>query len=124
MKNTKGFTLIEIIAVIALLAVIGLVAAPSIIRSLKTADTNQYDGFVEDLYLATETYINLNESTYANLKTVGGTATITIGKLREEKLVKAKLVNPKTNKTVPDSASVKVTVQADLTFKYEYIDAS
>lgn len=124
MKNQKGFTLIEIIAVIALLAVVSLVAAPSIIKSLKTADTNQYDQFVEDLYMATETYIQLNQGTYSQLKVAGATATITVGKLREENLVKAKLINPKTNKTVSDAASIKVTVQADLTFGFEYVDAS
>ncbi|MDD3341860.1 MAG: type II secretion system protein [Bacilli bacterium] len=122
MKNKRAFTLVEVIAVIALLAVISLVAAPSIIKSLKQADENKYNDFLDNLYLASETYLQQNQMQYPELKTAGGNITITVGKLREENLVKAKLTNPKTEKVVTDNSTITVTVESDFTFSYNFVE--
>lgn len=37
MKNKKGFTLVEIVAAIAIMAIIGLIAVPSVIKKFNTS---------------------------------------------------------------------------------------
>ena len=37
MKNRKGFTLVEIVAAIAIMAIIGLIAAPAVIKKFNSS---------------------------------------------------------------------------------------
>lgn len=120
MKNKKGFTLVEIIGVIAVLSVIMLVTVPSILRTLKKSENEKYEAFLQNLYLATENYIVQNSTMYPELKTVGGTTTVSIKVLREEKLVKKQVINPKTNENILDTQGIKVTVQNDKTNQYSF----
>lgn len=41
-KNAKGFTLVELLAVIVILAIIGIIAIPVVIRSLDNAKKNSF----------------------------------------------------------------------------------
>ncbi len=125
MKDTRGFTLVEIMGVIAILAVVVLVTAPTLIKSLKTTENAQYDAFKDDLYLAAESYIESNKDLYKEqLLTIGGKVNVFMKTLKDENLIKHKLKNPKTNEILKDGSYIQIIVQGDGTYKYNFIDAA
>ena len=84
MKNKKGFTLIEILSVVALLAVITTIASASVINLSKASKENLYCAKLELIESAAKTYsasliYELNQSTtyYEGYKSI----TITINDL-------------------------------------------
>ena len=84
MKNKKGFTLIEILCVVALLAVITTIASASVINLSKASKENLYCAKLELIESAAKTYsasliYELNQSTtyYEGYKSI----TITINDL-------------------------------------------
>lgn len=122
MKNRKGFTLVEIIGVIAVLALIMLVTAPTLLKTLKGADAKEYETFVDNLFLATETHIQKNRDAYPQLENIGGTVQVSVQSLQESGYVKKNYENPKLEGPVNPQSQIKVTVQSDGTYKYEYIE--
>lgn len=50
--NNKGFTLVEILAVIVIIAIIGIIAVPSIIGTINNGKQASYDILVEDITIA------------------------------------------------------------------------
>ena len=56
MKNKKGFTLIEILCVVALLAVITTIASASVINLSKASKENLYCAKLELIESAAKTY--------------------------------------------------------------------
>ena len=121
MKLKRGFTLIEMLAVIAVLAVATLIAAPTIINILKKSEAKQYENYLEDLYLAAESYVQTHASERVNLSNPGDVYIVSIKKLREKSLVKKNLVNPKTNKNTLDTDGIEIKVENDLTHRYSFV---
>lgn len=63
--NNKGFTLIEVLAVVALLAVLGLIAVPNILKTINNSKENTYKVMVGDIKVA-------GQALYEELEFVGG----------------------------------------------------
>ena len=120
--NRKGFTLVELLGVVAILAVSLLVIIPSVTSMLRTSKVNEYEEFTKDLYLATETYINDNREKYPQLETPGNSVKVYIKELKEELLIKNNLKNPKTEPPteLDDTDSVTVTVTEGFEYTYEF----
>ena len=109
MMNKKGYTLIELLAVLSVMAIILLIAIPSITKQLSDIEENKYTQFKQNVYLAAESYINAYPTNYEVLKMDGGTACINIASLIEDGWIKSSFSNPKTNKAISLKSSVKVT---------------
>ena len=118
-KIEKGFTLVELIAIILVLSAIFLVSFPSILNSAKKGKEEEYNNMVKNLCLAGETYIYSNIENYDQLKTVSSTINIAVKDLIEYGNVDASLTNPKTGALVENSTLV-YTVSSDLTLVCEY----
>ena len=86
----KGFTLIEMLGVIAILAIILLLTFPILTQTLKQTKENKL--YLKDLKASTETYIELNRKKYPELDSEG-VATITIQDLYDYKLLKGQYEN-------------------------------
>lgn len=84
-KNKRGFTLIEITAVVLILGVIFLISFPTIDRLMKKSeqDKNKYND--ANIIMAAKTYLNLHSSEYEF--TDGTDIEITINKLVEDDLL-------------------------------------
>lgn len=121
MKHNKAFTLIEMLAVVAILGVATLVIAPSIVNILKKSEDNKYKNYLEDLFLAAESYVQSNASEITTLSAPGGTYTVSIKTLRDNNLIKKNLINPKTKENTLDTDGIKITVEEDLKHKYEFV---
>lgn len=52
--NNKGFTLVEVIAVVVLIAVLGMIAVPNILGTINKSKESSYDILVEDIVIASQ----------------------------------------------------------------------
>ncbi len=62
MKKTKGFTLIEIIATVAILGIMSVIAIVSVNGLIQKGKENHYDALEENTALATESYVQVNRN--------------------------------------------------------------
>lgn len=124
MKKNKAFTLVELMGILLVLSLILLIAVPAISNTLRKSEQKQYDEFLNDLNLATETYIELNRNHYPELNQIGGQAYISLHELVTTGLVKKTVQNPKTKEDIPLDHTVTVTMQANGMLSYEYVEAN
>ena len=117
----KGFTLIEIIAIMVVLVGIFLVSFPSFVNMAKKDEQRQYDNMVENLCAAGKTYIYSNLDHYPELSLVNEEILLEINVLIAYGNVDKALKNPKTDLSV-EKSSLKYTVLEDLSLKCEYIE--
>ena len=84
-KNNRGFTLIEITAVVLILGVIFLTSFPTLERLMKKSEQDK-DKFNEDnIIMAAKTYLNIHSSEYEF--TPNSDIEIKLSKLVEEDLI-------------------------------------
>jgi competence protein ComGC len=110
----KGFTLIEMLGIIAVLAVVLLVTFPVLNNSLKTMKENQNENLIKNLKISAEAYIELNRKNYPELDNSGST-TITIEDLYDAELLKG-------NYQVNTSNQIIITKQENGTLEYYYVN--
>ena len=117
MNNKKGFTMVELLGIVAIIAAILIFTVPSIIGMLKRDEESEYNRFLEDLYLAGETYAQLNIDNYPD-----GTGIVNVQDLIENGYIKSSTVNPKTDQVIKSSDKIIITKEADGSYSYEYKD--
>lgn len=117
--NNKGFTLIEVVAVVAILVAIFLVSFPTITTLLNNEEETKYNTMVNTLCEAGETYIYLNMGEYSELSTIDSEIIISVNSLIEEELVDKNLINPKSQSSIRnDNLKYKVLMDYSLECKY------
>ena len=119
--NNKGFTIVELVAIILILAAILLVSFPIIQNIEKTDNDKKYNTMVKNLCLAGKSYINANEDSFEELNIVGGEIIIEISELVVYGSVKDNIKNPKTGKRIIKD-SLKFTALQDFELDCEYIE--
>lgn len=120
MEN-KGFTLIEVIAIMVVLVGIFLVSFPVFTNMAKTEENNKYNNLVNDLCIAGKTYMYANMDEFPELSIIGNEIEIRIEELIMYGNVDKNTLNPETNTSV-EKATIKYIVLDDLSLKCEYIE--
>ena len=119
--NRKGFTLVELVAIIVILAAIFLVSFPTLKNMATRDDKKKYDILVEDLCTAGKTYMYSNMDSFPNLSTVGEIINLKVSDLIEYGNVDKRLINPKTKLSIKHD-KIKYTVLEDFSLDCEYIE--
>mgnify|MGYP004611980853 CR=1 FL=1 len=121
--KTKGFTFVELLVVMSFIGIIAMIVVPNIAGLMKQVDENKYKSFLNDVYLATEAYIQKNSSTYTSLQN-GGTEYVYLSQLVNSKLLKSTVVNPKKNETIEKELdyTIIVTKNEDSGYRYELVE--
>ena len=91
----NGFTLVEMLVILIFLSLIFLFAVPSTINMLKKSEDDKYNVFLNDVYLATEAYLEKNKDDYPSLSMDGVKTYIYMKDLVDEGLISTNLINPK-----------------------------
>lgn len=117
--NTKGFTLVELVAIIVVLAAIFLVSFPNFLNSAKSNEEEKYKNMVDNLCLAGESYIYANIDEFQELSVIGSNIEIIIEELIVYGNVDSDLKNPKTGKSVKADI-LNYTVLNDNSLDCEY----
>lgn len=104
--NNKGFTLIELVAIVLVIAAIFLVSFPNLLNMSKADEEKKYDNMVENLCLAGESYIYANVDDFQQLSIVNSTIEISIEELIIYGNVDSDLKNPNTNESVENDTLI------------------
>ena len=119
MKN-KGFTLAELLGVIAILGIIALITVPAINRSLNQGKDDLYKTQIEQLKKGAQDYYAEHLSEMP--KTVNSTACKTIDELQKEGYLPLDIKNPKTDKAFSQTMKICVKKITDMEYDYEVQD--
>ena len=68
MKRDRGFSLLELLIVVAIILIIGTIAAPSFLRARQTANENSAVGNLRSLHTAQITYGQSNNGVYGTVE--------------------------------------------------------
>lgn len=104
--NNKGFTLVELLAVIVILAALALITTTSITKILKDSKDDLYDAQLIALKSSVESWAadNLDK-----LPEVDNCAYLTLKDLKEYGIANSSIKNPKTNEEFPEELKFKIT---------------
>lgn len=116
----KGFTLVELLAVLVILGVITLVAVPNVIKTNQQSAEQNYEEFKKTIENAAEVYMETHID--KKPKNNADTVTVTVSDLKEYGFINRNLINPKTANEVNDNDYVKVE-KDNGTLKYTYIES-
>lgn len=119
--NTRGFTLIEVIAIMVVLVGIFLVSFPALTNMAKSEEEKKYSNMVNDLCTAGKTYMYSNMDEFPELSVMESEIELQISVLISYGSIDKDLINPKTGLSVKNNI-LKYTVLEDFTLNCEYIE--
>lgn len=124
--NKKGFTLVELLGVLVFMGILMLVVFPNATGLLRQAKENRQKSFLNDVYLATEAYVQkyIDDEEFQILKSqnnVGKTKSITFADLIQDHFLKSTVVEPKSGKKISELSTCEIVITrlADNKFSYE-----
>ena len=117
----KGFTLVELLAILAILGAIVLVSVPSIVATNKRSEENNYNQYTASIENAAQIYVETHPDRFATLKSTNNqTETINTEDLVASGVIQGTLKNPRTNiQLINEASSVTVKNQSG-TLIYTY----
>ena len=111
-NNNKGFTMVELLAVITVLGILSTVAIVAVSRYIYQARDDSYDSMLSAAYEATQTYVM--EKGLDNKLLSGAVLSVNINQLIENDLME-KPINPQThNADCTGTVKFKLKKTADL----------
>lgn len=120
----KGFTLVELLAILTILGIITLVSVPSIVVTNKKSQENNYMQYKKTVENAAEVYVETHPEEFQEVKTIAGTTV----NIKTEDLIIAGFIhgtlqNPKTKTKISEEASSVNVKNESGTLKYTYVEA-
>ena len=97
MLKKKGFTLIEILAVIVILGVLAVLVVPSLIGIINDSKERAYELQIKTIETAAKDYITEHGLTINELENVGGTYTMSLQELIGLGYLESGIINPLTS---------------------------
>lgn len=120
-KRIKGFTLVELLAVIVILSLLLLLAVTTVSSQFKNSKDELYDTQLNNIKLAAEMWGSDNK---VKLNSISDCVTLTLGYLKDEGYVDANIKNTYTGKLFKDDeVFVNITKETNR-YKYEVFDDS
>ena len=93
-KRIKGFTLVELLAVIVILSLLLLLAVTTVSSQFKNSKDELYDTQLNNVKLAAEMWGSDNK---VKLNSISDCVTLTLGYLKDGGYIDSSVINPKNN---------------------------
>ena len=120
-KRIKGFTLVELLAVIVILSLLLLVTVTTVSSQFKNSKDDLYDTQLNNIKLAAEMWGSDNKT---KLNSISDCVSLTLGYLKDEGYVDANIKNTYTGELFEDNeVFVNITKETNR-YKYEVEDDS
>ena len=104
--NKKGFTLVELLAIIIVLSLLVVIASTSVSKIMKDSKKDLYNSQIKMIESAAKSYGSENIN---DLPAGGECKYITLGELKEHSLIDPHIKNPKTNKEFNNDMIIKIS---------------
>ena len=112
MKNGKGFTLVELLAVIVVLAIVLIIAVPGVLSIINKAKNSAYDRQIDMIKEAARLYVTEKGET---LNWQNETVYVLESQLKENGNLESKIIDPRNKKELTDFAIKVVRVSTKKT---------
>ena len=117
MKN-RGFTLVELLAILVILGILGTIITPVVQKTLKANKEKVYEIMIEQVKDYTKDYLAKNTAVLPDNE--GDTNVIKFVDLKKEGLLQINVVNPITGNIISNESIIKVTKKSS-NYVYEVI---
>ncbi len=120
MKNNKGFTLIELILIVAMLLIVVLMFSSNF-SGLEASQTRKAEErFQNNIQVAVSAYISSTPSVANEIEHGKGYSKVSIYKLIEEGFLDKKIIDPQTDEKIDRSQSALVRLNCDGEFNITF----
>ncbi len=119
--NKKGFTFIEVIAVVVLMALLSLAIVPSILKRVNKEKETVNEVTLDLIYEATDSYVKPKYHTYKT--TPGNVYCLSLNTLVANGLLDKNLKDAKTGKAIPLTSQIEISVNSYQEFEYQLLDS-
>jgi prepilin-type N-terminal cleavage/methylation domain-containing protein len=116
----KGFTLVELLAVIVILTIILVIVIPSVQDAIEESKQKAYNVTVESIEDAAKSYLYFNSGSYKDEFTASGHITVDIQLLKDEGFLKQDIRNPKNDEYI--DGHVIITYVSANKYTYEFVE--
>ena len=118
--NKKGFTFVELTAVVILLALVSILAFNIITKSINSKKNDISDAMNKIIYEASSIYMGYNPNNYSKID--GNVYCIKLGDLTDLELLNNPIIDPVTNNNISLNKYVKVEVNVN-DYLYNIVDS-
>ena len=104
--NKKGFTLVELLAVIIILSFLALLAGTAVTKLLRDSKEELYNTQIISIKSAAEAW---SADNLKKLPSAGNCSYLTLSDLKKYGLIDSSIINPKTNKEFSNDLKIKIS---------------
>ena len=115
----KGFTLVELLAVIIILSLVLVIAVPSVNKYIKQSKEKAYDAQISTIIEAAQAYASTNPELLPNRENIS--VKVTLGQLKSSGLIKEEVKNPNDDKYFDDALTIKIKKNKE-NYIYEVVE--
>ena len=117
----KGFTLVELLAVIVILSLILVIAVPSVNKYIKQSKEKAYNTQISTIIEAAQAYASTNPELLPNRENIS--VKITLGQLKSSGLIKEEVKNPNDDKYFDDALTIEIKKKGE-TYTYDIVEST
>jgi prepilin-type N-terminal cleavage/methylation domain-containing protein len=115
----KGFTLVELLAVIIILGLLSTILVTNIMKSYDESKEQAYNLLISDIENATKDYLDTHNDILSSLTPSSPSKTIYLEDLIGALLIKDPVINPKTNDRVGNiPIEIRLETNGDITYNF------
>ena len=115
----KGFTLVELLAVIIILSLVLVIAVPSVNKYIKQSKEKAYNTQISTIIEAAQAYASANSGLLPRKEEF--VVKITLGQLKSSGLIKEEVKNPNDDKYFDDALTIKIKKNKE-NYIYEVVE--
>ena len=117
----KGFTLVELLAVIIILSLVLVIAVPSVNKYIKQSKEKAYDAQISTIIEAAQAYASANSGLLPRKEEF--VVKITLGQLKSSGLIKEEVKNPNDDKYFDDALTIEIKKKGE-TYNYDIVEST
>ena len=117
----KGFTLVELLAVIIILSLVLVIAVPSVNRYIKQSKEKAYNTQISTIIEAAQAYASANSGLLPRKEEF--VVKITLGQLKSSGLIKEEVKNPNDDKYFDDALTIEIKKKGE-TYNYDIVEST